>query len=324
MDDRKLKILAIVVDEYIKTGEPVGSKVISKHPDINVSSATVRNDMATLEQLGYLVQPHTSAGRVPTYSGFRLYIDKLMKVQELTAEERLQLDKSLEEQGALTEESIIQSATQTLAELTQCAVVVANSAPKFSVISKVEIIPTGKRLYVILLITSNGTIKNKACRLEFDLTSEQMDFFSKYIQENLQGEAIESLSDERMEELVTALGTYMMTLTPLVQGIYEMSRDLRRDEYTVQGERNLLACNDFDKMDILNIQSITENLEPRISSRVRLIPYKHVGDNNAGMILGIKADYLDVDNKKISNIILGVSNFNDEGYSAILNPRILY
>lgn len=252
MDDRKLKILAIVVDEYIKTGEPVGSKVISKHPDINVSSATVRNDMATLEQLGYLVQPHTSAGRVPTYSGFRLYIDKLMKVQELTAEERLQLDKSLEEQGALTEESIIQSATQTLAELTQCAVVVANSAPKFSVISKVEIIPTGKRLYVILLITSNGTIKNKACRLEFDLTSEQMDFFSRYIQENLQGEAIENLSDERMEELVTALGTYMMTLTPLVQGIYEMSRDLRRDEYTVQGERNLLACNDFDKMDIVN------------------------------------------------------------------------
>ena len=83
------------------------------------------------------------------------------------------------------------------------------------------------------------------------------------------------------------------------------------------------SCN-FDKMDILNIQSITENLEPRISSRVRLIPYKHVGDNNAGMILGIKADYLDVDNKKISNIILGVSNFNDEGYSAILNPRILY
>ena len=88
---------------------------------------------------------------------------------------------------------------------------------------------------------------------------------------------------------------------------------------------NFLPKNcDFDKMDILNIQSITENLEPRISSRVRLIPYKHVGDNNAGMILGIKADYLDVDNKKISNIILGVSNFNDEGYSAILNPRILY
>jgi heat-inducible transcriptional repressor len=252
LDDRKLKILSIVVDEYIKTGEPVGSKVISQHPDMNVSSATIRNDMATLEKLGYLVQPHTSAGRVPTYSGFRLYIDKLMTVQELSTEERIRLDQSLEEHNAVTEDSIIECATQTLAELTQCAVVVANSAPKFSVISKVEVIPTGKRLYVILLITSNGTIKNKACRLEFDLTTEQMEFFTRYVQDNLQGESVENLSDERMQELVTALGTYMMSLTPLVQGIYELSKDLRKDEYSVQGERNLLACNDLNKMDIVN------------------------------------------------------------------------
>ena len=80
----------------------------------------------------------------------------------------------------------------------------------------------------------------------------------------------------------------------------------------------------FEKMDMSDIQSLTECLEQNLSSRVRIIPYKHVGDNNAGMILGIKADYLDVDNKKISNIILGISNFEDEGYSAILNPRILY
>ena len=78
------------------------------------------------------------------------------------------------------------------------------------------------------------------------------------------------------------------------------------------------------KMDISDIQTITDSLNPKISSRVRLIPYKHVGDNNGGMILGIKADYLNIDNKKISNIILGISNFDDEGYSAILNPRILY
>lgn len=82
------------------------------------------------------------------------------------------------------------------------------------------------------------------------------------------------------------------------------------------------GCN-FDEMDILDIQSVTDNLEPKVSSRVRIIPYKHVGNNNANMILGIKADYLEVDNKKISNVILGISNFNDDGYSAILNPRIL-
>ena len=77
VNDRKLKILAAVIDEYIMTGEPVGSKAIASLPEINVSAATVRNDMAMLEQLGYLEQPHTSAGRVPTFSGYRLYIDKI-------------------------------------------------------------------------------------------------------------------------------------------------------------------------------------------------------------------------------------------------------
>ncbi|MBQ8435216.1 MAG: heat-inducible transcription repressor HrcA, partial [Oscillospiraceae bacterium] len=97
MNDRKLKILAAVIDEYILTGEPVGSKAIASKPDINVSAATVRNDMAMLEQLGFLEQPHTSAGRVPTFSGYRLYIDKIMKTGELPPEEVQRLDKMLED-----------------------------------------------------------------------------------------------------------------------------------------------------------------------------------------------------------------------------------
>lgn len=100
MNDRKLKILAAVIDEYIMTGEPVGSKAIASLPEINVSAATVRNDMAMLEQLGYLEQPHTSAGRVPTFSGYRLYIDKIMKTQTLPDDEVKRLDKMLEDQGA--------------------------------------------------------------------------------------------------------------------------------------------------------------------------------------------------------------------------------
>ena len=250
MNDRKLKILAAVIDEYIMTGEPVGSKAIASLPEINVSAATVRNDMAMLEQLGYLEQPHTSAGRVPTFSGYRLYIDKIMKTQTLPDDEVKRLDKMLEDQGAVTEELVIQSAATALAELTQCAVVASNAAPKFSVISKVEVIPTGKRLYVILLITSNGSIKNKACRLEFDLTNEQLEFFTNYIEENLQGISISELSDEMLNSLVEALGTYMFTLSPLVQGIYELSKDLRNKELTVKGEKNLLSCDELDKMDI--------------------------------------------------------------------------
>lgn len=262
MDARKLKILAAVVDEYVRTGEPVGSKAIANLLDIRVSSATVRNDMAALEQMGYLEQPYTSAGRIPTFSGYRLYIDQLMPTQTLHEEERQRLDEMLGAKETLTEELLLQSATTALAELTQCAAVVANASPRFSVISKVEVIPTGKRLYVILLITSNGSIKNRACRLEFDLSHEQLEFFSHYIEENLQGVSVDELSEERMEQLIAALGTYMMTLSPLVQGLYELSKDMAQRELKVTGARNLLSCEELDKMDVVQFLEHQDEVIP--------------------------------------------------------------
>lgn len=250
MDSRKLKILAAVVDEYIRTGEPVGSKVIAGKLDISVSPATIRNDMSVLEQLGYLEQPHTSAGRIPTYNGYRLYIDELMTTKALSEDERVMLDSYLDG-VAPTEEALIETASRALAELTQCAAVVSDISPKYSVITKVEVIPTGRRMYVLLLITSNGSIKNKVCRLEFDLTDEQLHFFTEYMQENLSGVALEQLSEEMMEKLVMAMGTYMMTLTPLIQGVCELTQNLRELDVKISGERNLLSCKEMDQGEII-------------------------------------------------------------------------
>ncbi|MBQ9898381.1 MAG: heat-inducible transcription repressor HrcA [Ruminococcus sp.] len=250
MDDRKLKILAAVVDEYVRTGEPVGSKAISQLEHINVSAATIRNDMAALEQLGYLEQPHTSAGRVPTFQGYRLYIDELMTPPSLTDEEKERLDDMLGDSDT-PEELLVQNAAAALTELTQCAAVVTNAVPRFSVISKVEVIPTGKRLYVILLITSSGSIKNKACRLEFDLSHEQLEFFTRYIEENLNGVSVDELSEEMFDKMVAAVSAYMVSLSPLVKGICELSEDLRQQELTLSGGEKLLSCDDLDKMEVV-------------------------------------------------------------------------
>lgn len=250
MNVRKLKILAAVVEEYVRTGEPVGSKILSALPEINVSAATVRNDMAALEQMGYLEQPHTSAGRIPTISGYRIYIEQLMKPPGISPEEKRKLDSMFPVQG-VTEELVIQNATTALAELTRCAAVVSDASPKFSVISKVEVIPTGKRVYVILLITSAGSIKNKACRLEFDLTNEQLNWFSSYLSENLEGISVSDLSDELMENLTAAMSAYMMAISPLVQGICEISRDLKQHALVVKGEQNLFSCQELDRMEIV-------------------------------------------------------------------------
>ena len=249
VDARKRRILS-AVDLYIRTGEPVGSKTISQLPDIHVSAATVRNDMAVLEELGYLEQPHTSAGRVPTFNGYRMYIEEISAEGTLPQEERDRLDEMLGDESQLTEDLILQSATTALSQITKCATVVSNFAPKYSVISKVDVIPTGKRMYVVLLITSDGKIKNRACRLQFDLTHEHMDFFKHFMEENLEGVSVSDLSEEKLEQMITAMGTYMMTLSPLVQGICEMSKDLQQNELYMTGEQNLFSCDDLDKAEV--------------------------------------------------------------------------
>ncbi|MEE5993083.1 MAG: heat-inducible transcriptional repressor HrcA [Oscillospiraceae bacterium] len=254
MNERKLKILVAVVEEYVRTGEPVGSKTIASLPEINVSAATVRNDMAMLEQLGLLEQPHTSAGRVPTISGYRLYIEKLMSPPSLPIEEQQRLDEMLSRSSSgITEELLIQNATTALAELTKCAAVVSDFSPKFSVISKVEVIPAGKRVYVVLLITSGGNIKNKMCRLEFDLTSEQLAVFSDYLSQHLEGVSVADLSEEMMENLTAAMSAYMMTMSPLIRGVREISRDLRQHALLLSGESNLFSCKELDKMEVVRL-----------------------------------------------------------------------
>jgi heat-inducible transcriptional repressor len=285
VDDRKLKILAAVVDEYLRTGEPVGSKAIANLANINVSAATIRNDMAALEQMGFLEQPHTSAGRIPTFAGYRLYIDELMCPASLTDEEKHHMDELLGDGDTLTEDALVQNAAAALAEITQCAAVVTNASPKFSVISKVEVIPTGKRLYVILLITSNGNIKNKACRLEFDLNHEQLEFFTHYIEENLSGISVDELSEEMFDKMVAAMSAYMVTLSPLVKGICELSADLQQQELTMSGQENLFSCSDFDKMEVVRFIEHKTELTELLNDTFSGIQVKF-GKENDNFVIG--------------------------------------
>ena len=280
MDERKLKILAAVVDEYVRTGEPVGSKSISKLENINVSSATIRNDMAALEQLGYLEQPHPSAGRVPPFKGYRLYIDELMTPHDIPEEEKKKIDDMLGDKDT-PEELLVQNAATALTEITHCAAVVTNAVPRFSVISKVEVIPTGKRLYVILLITSSGNIKNKACRLEFDLSHEQLDFFTHYIEENLSGVSVNELSEEMMDNMVAAVSAYMVSLSPLVKGICELSEDFRQQELTVSGSEKLLSCDELDKMEVVKFIEHKDGLSELLENAFSGIQVKFGAENDS-------------------------------------------
>ncbi len=285
MDTRSMKILSAIVDEYIRTGEPVGSKALAEKPDISVSSATIRNTMAALEQEGYLDHPHTSAGRVPTYKGYRFYIDNLMDPVPLEESAVREIDEILEnavhDSSSTPEEALIQSASSALAEVTNCATFSTNHVAQFSVITKVDVIPTGRRMYVLLMITSSGAIKNRVCRMQFDLTNEQMEFFSSFVRSNLQGVNLEEMTDEYIEKLTEALGTYMVTLSPLLNAVHELSNDLMQDSVEVSGQTNLLECQEFPVVDVMKFLENKQELSALMDSTFSGISIKFGGEDNS-------------------------------------------
>ena len=259
LDARKLDILKLVVDRYIRTGEPVGSKTIADALENSVSSATIRNDMAALEELGYLEQPHTSAGRVPSYRGYRYYIANLMTREPLSEYDRKTVEDTLLK-GDRNPKTLISNATDLLAQITDCAVVSATNRRDFSVITRVEVIPAGRRLYALLMITSGGAVENRVCRLEFDLTHEQISFFTEFIRKNLTGLRVEELTSEKVVELGMALGSYMVALAPLLYGVYDITNQLKQQKVEIKNESRLLARPDFQSESVVALMKARKNL----------------------------------------------------------------
>lgn len=247
LDERKKIIISIVVDEYIKTGEPIASNTVLSYIGFNVSSATIRSDMANLEKMGFLEQPHTSAGRIPTFKGYRFYIENIMSDEPLKDDEKHIVDQLLLKSD-FTMNGIIGNAVDVMSQMTNMAVISSNK-PQFSVITRVDVIPAGRRLYAILVITSGGSIKNKICRIEFDITKQQIEFFSKFINDNLYGLNFDELTDEMLTNLAVALGSYMISLSPLIYAL----NDFTEDNIKFTGETNLLSSNSLNPDEVVEL-----------------------------------------------------------------------
>ena len=176
LDGRKLLILGVVVERYIRTGEPVGSKYVAQIMNNTVSSATIRNDMMALEEADMLEQPHASAGRVPTHRGYRVYIDQLMHSKALTGDEKAEIDAIFNVRNA-DPDRLLADAAISLADMTGLASISTTMIPTTVTVRRIDIIPAGARTVVILLIVSSGVIRNKVCRVDFDVSDAIVDFF---------------------------------------------------------------------------------------------------------------------------------------------------
>ena len=204
--ERKQKILSAVVENFIKTGEPVGSKTLIDETDLKVSSATVRNDMADLTQKGYLVQPHTSAGRIPTQQGYRYYVDNLMKIVAVSQRGRELVEDKLY-RNAESPENILKSAADLLSELTGLTAVATAPNSAESRIHKISFVQTGSHTAMTVVIASNGIIKNQLFRCEFIITPEILEVFDKALNELFDGVRLSSINRPFIQTAAARFGT---------------------------------------------------------------------------------------------------------------------
>ncbi|MCL2463937.1 MAG: heat-inducible transcriptional repressor HrcA, partial [Micrococcales bacterium] len=166
-EDRRLDVLRAIVEDYVATHEPVGSRALSERHHLGVSPATIRNDMAALEDAGYLVQPHTSAGRVPTDTGYRKFVDRLSEVKPLSLAERRAIATLLAD--AVDLDDVVDRAVRLLAQLTGQVAVVQYPSLRRSALRHVELVPLGARHLLVVIITTTGRVEQRTLEAAADL-----------------------------------------------------------------------------------------------------------------------------------------------------------
>jgi heat-inducible transcriptional repressor len=163
LDDRKLAVLRAIIEDYVSTTEPVGSKTLVDRHNLDVSPATIRNDMAVLEEQGYIAQPHTSAGRVPTDKGYRLFVDRLSRVKPLSAAERRAIETFLA--GAYDLDDVVARTVRLLAQLTRQVAVVQYPSLRTSSVRHIELVPISSTRLLLVLITDTGRVEQRGVEL---------------------------------------------------------------------------------------------------------------------------------------------------------------
>jgi len=254
LSERKKIILAALIRNFIKTGEPVGSKALIELTNLGVSSATLRNEMSELCELGLLEQPHTSAGRVPTSVGYSFYFDRLMNRRDVPDDLKLIIDNMLLD-AAKDPENLASIAGQLLSDLTGFPAIMATVTREEAYVRRVEILPMGSKTVLLLLITSDGLARSRICRSVFSLSPEFLVQFDRLVSVNIIGTSLSEFTPAFLQTLVAKNSSLALFITPLLSSIFEMVEELRSRTISIKGESNLMKCysNEYDARAILEL-----------------------------------------------------------------------
>jgi heat-inducible transcriptional repressor len=252
LDERKTAILSAVVQEYIATAMPVGSTHIAGAPGVQVSSATVRNEMAVLEQEGYLVQPHTSAGRIPTDKGYRFFVDHIGKREKIDAATYSRVGNFFRTAHGRLEE-MLHRTSELLARLTNYAAVVVGPQAGAVQVRSVQIVSLSTRMATVVVVLGNGSVENEPFEIDEGVTDAHLAAASAHLSSQLVGHALASVS------------SLVPSGDPVVDRVcktaFEAVRTRARDEHVYMGGTSAVAAA-FDAVDI--VRDVLRTLEQQI------------------------------------------------------------
>jgi heat-inducible transcriptional repressor len=260
VEDRKLAVLRAIVEDYVATQEPVGSKALVDRHQLGVSPATVRNDMAALEEEGLITQPHTSAGRIPTDKGYRLFVDRLSSVKPLSAAEKRAIATLLE--GAVDLDDVVQRSVRLLAQLTRQVAIVQYPVLSRSTVRHVEVVPLTTARVLVVLILSTGRVEQRVVELPGELEDDRIADLRTRLNRTIVGEKLADASARLVLMPDEFDADQKGAVAVLVAALVEAMSDHRSDErVAVGGAANLARFGDgFD----LAIRPMLEALEEHV------------------------------------------------------------
>lgn len=242
LDARKQGILRAIIRSYIETAEPVGSAGLAQRSRLGVSSATIRNEMAALEEMGYLAQPHPSAGRIPTDRGYRMYVDSLLEEERLSAVDRLRLRRLA---TALTErERVPEEVARTLATMTNYASLVAQSHPDRLVFKHLHFIPLDSSRVLAVIVTNAGVLGGRTLDLQEPMDPEGLDRLSRIVNQRLEGRSLGEITDELLTRVVDEAAWQQRVVHQLTEWLLGQTPSGDRRIH-IEGTANILTQPEF-------------------------------------------------------------------------------
>ena len=265
LTERKKKVLRCVVDLYIRTAEPVGSKAITALPDMNYSSATIRNEMADLTAMGYLEQPHTSAGRVPSAAGYRLYVDELMLDYRLSMDETKSINLAMEEKMAQFDQ-VMDKVARLVSQATDLPAITVASRSGGCTVKRFDLILAGAGSFILVIMLSNDEVVNKLIKLPLNVGESDLKLLCAVLNATMTELPREEFSPELMERVMRSAGAAATLVPVIVEFTMAALKKQSEADVSVAGHMRLLGQPEY--RDVEKAQKVLSTLDDDVVSNL--------------------------------------------------------